>query len=163
MNRLSVGMRNAKGLDHLMKLQQPLDKIYITQRFGERPEYYAKYGLKGHDGVDYRTRYVDSPLGRRYVQAAADATVEIVRADADGYGTHIRLRHDDQSMTIYAHLTKSYVSKGNKVKAGQRIGLTGNSGDSSAPHLHFEYRPTGWEKNTGNGFAGAVDPLPFLS
>lgn len=144
-----------------MKLLLPLDKIFITQHFGERPEYYKKYNLKGHNGVDFRTRFIDSPLGRVYVKASADAKVEIVRADANGYGTHIRLRHTDKSMTIYGHLTKSYVSKGQVVLAGQRIGLTGNSGDSSAPHLHWEFRPTGWEKNTKNGFAGAVDPLPF--
>lgn len=145
-----------------MKLSYPLEKIYITQRFGERPAYYAKYGLKGHNGVDFRTRFWDSPLGRTYVTASVDGAVEIVRADAAGYGTHIRLRHADGSMTIYGHLTRSYVSKGQSVKRGQRIGLSGNTGDSSAPHLHWEYRPTGWEKNTKNGYAGAVDPLKHL-
>lgn len=146
-----------------MKLLYPIDKIFITQRFGERPEYYAKYKLKGHNGVDFRTRFIDSPLGRRYVSASSDGVVEIVRADSGGYGTHIRLRHQDGSMTIYGHLTKSYVSKGDVVLAGQRIGLSGNTGDSSAPHLHFEYRPAGWTKNTSNGFAGAVDPMPLLT
>lgn len=66
-------------------------------------------------------------------------------------------------MTIYGHLAKSYVSKGERVLAGQRIGLTDNTGDSTGSHLHFEYRPAGWEKNTGNGYAGAVDPLPFMA
>ena len=145
-----------------MKLLHPLDKVVITQGFGLNPQIYKQFGLKGHDGLDYRTRFVDSPLGRRYVTAAADGVVEIVRADAAGYGTHIRLRHQDGSMTIYGHLTKSYVSKGDKVVAGQRIALSGNTGFSTAPHLHFEYRPAGWEKNTNNGYAGAVDPLPFI-
>lgn len=145
-----------------MKLIKPLDKWYITQHFGGNPKMYAKYGLKGHNGIDLRVKFIDSPLGRRYIVAAADGVVEIVRADAVGYGTHIRLRHADGSMTIYAHLTKSYVSKGQTVKGGERIGLTGNTGDSTAAHLHFEYRPAGWEKNTKNGYAGAVDPLPFF-
>lgn len=161
-------MNNCKTCDctcnsqkNIMKLSYPLDKIYITQKFGGNPQIYKQFGLKGHNGVDFRVRFVDSPLGRRYVTASADGVVEIVRADSGGYGTHIRLRHKDGSMTIYGHLTKSYVSKNDKVKNGQRIALTGNTGFSSGPHLHWEYRPAGWEKNTKNGYAGAVDPLPF--
>jgi murein DD-endopeptidase MepM/ murein hydrolase activator NlpD len=145
-----------------MKLAWPLDKVFITQGFGMNPSFYARWGLKGHDGIDLRTRFIDSPLGRRYVTASLDGVVEIVRADATGYGTHIRLRHSDGSMTIYGHLTKSYVSKGQKVTTRQRIGLSGNTGTSTAPHLHFEYRPAGWENNRGNGYAGAIDPLPFM-
>jgi len=140
----------------------PIDKIYITQKFGERPEVYKQFGLKGHNGVDFRTRFIDSPLGKRYVTAAAEGYVEEVRYDVNGYGIHIRLRHLDGSMTIYGHLTKPYVSRNDKIKAGQRIGLTGNTGFSSGAHLHFEYRPAGWENNKGNGYAGAVDPIPFL-
>lgn len=146
----------------MIYLYHPLDKIYITQRFGERPSYYAKYGLKGHNGVDLRTRFVDSPLGRRYVSAMAKGVVEVVRWDTKGYGVHVRVRHDDGSLSIYGHLTKPYVSKGDKVEAQQIIGLSGNSGDSSAPHLHAEFRPAGWENNSGNGFAGAVDHLPMV-
>ena len=127
------------------KLLYPLDKIYVTQKFGERPLYYRRYGLPGHNGVDFRTRFVDSPLGRRYVTACADGKIEVVRADAGGYGTHIRQRLSDGSLIIYGHLTKSYVSKGQSVKAGDRIALTGNTGDSSGPHLHLELRLPGWE------------------
>ena len=146
-----------------MKLLKPLDKWFITQSFGANPKIYAQFGLKGHNGIDLRTRFIDSPLARRYVTAAHEGIIEVVRADAGGYGTHIRLRGKDGCMTIYGHLTKSYVSKGDKIKAGQRIGLTGNTGFSSGPHLHFEYRPSGWEKNVNNGYSGAVDPIPFLN
>lgn len=146
-----------------MKLLTPIDKVYVTQRFGERPDFYRKYGMKGHNGIDFRSRFIDSPLGRRYVTAAAEGTVEVSRWDVAGYGVHVRLRHADGSMTIYGHLTKPYVSKGDRVAAGQRIGLTGSTGDSSGPHLHFEYRPAGWEKKAKNGYAGAVDPLPFMN
>lgn len=145
-----------------MKLFYPIDKIYITQKFGEKPNVYAKFGLNGHNGVDFRTRFFDSPLGRRYVTASAPGVVEIVRADAGGYGTHIRLRHSDGSMTIYGHLTKSYVSKNDCVMARQRIGLTGNTGFSSGPHLHWEYRDVGWESYRNSGWGGACDPIPFL-
>lgn len=140
----------------------PIDKVYITQGFGLNPKMYARYGWKGHNGIDFRVRFADSPLGHRYVVAVDGGIVETTRADAAGYGTHVRVRHKDGAMTIYAHLSKSYVSKGQKVGQGDRLGLSGNTGDSTGAHLHFEYRPKGWEKNTGNGYAGAADPISLF-
>ena len=141
------------------KLYQPIDKVYVTQKFGENPNIYKQFGLKGHNGIDYRTRFTDSPLGRRYVTAALEGIIEDVRYDIRGYGIHIRIRHSDGSMTIYSHLTKPYVQKGDRVSTRQRIGLTGNTGFSSGPHLHFEYRIVGMESN---GYAGAIDPTPYF-
>ena len=137
----------------------PIDKVFITQKFGLNPQMYAKYGWKGHNGIDFRTRFVDSPLGHRYIVAVLGGVVEVTRADAGGYGTHVRLRHPDGSMTIYGHLSKSLVSQKQVVKTGEKLGLSGNTGASTGPHLHFEYRPAGWEKNTKNGYGGTIDPL----
>lgn len=145
-----------------MKLKHPLDKVFITQLFGLNPQVYKQFGLKGHNGIDYRTKFIDSPLGKRYVTAAADGVIEEVRYDLKGYGIHIRQRLSDGSLLIYGHLTKPYVALKAKVKAGDRIGLTGNTGFSSGPHLHFEYRPAGWEKNGKNGYGGSIDPLPYF-
>jgi murein DD-endopeptidase MepM/ murein hydrolase activator NlpD len=143
-------------------LYYPLDKIYITQVFGVNERAYAKYGMKGHNGIDFRTRFIDSPLGRRYVSAADDGIVEEARWDKTGYGTHLRIRHKDGGLMIYGHNTKLYVAKGQHVKAQQIIALSGSTGDSSGPHVHFEYRPSGWENNSKNGFAGAIDPMPLF-
>lgn len=134
-------------------LYHPLDRVYITQEFGARPAVYKQFGLKGHNGVDYRTRFMDSPLGKRYVSSCADGVVKEVRWDVRGYGVHIRIEHED-GLSLYGHLTKPYVQKGDKVKAQQIIGLTGNTGFSSAPHLHFEWRPYPIKSN--NGYAGAM-------
>lgn len=144
----------------MSKLQWPLDKIFITQSFGANPATYRPFGLKGHDGIDLRTRFIDSPLGRRYVTAVADGVMEEIRHDIKGYGIHIRHRLDTGELVIYGHLTKPYVSPKQRVKAGQRIGLSGNTGFSSAPHLHLEIRPRDEPKN--NGYAGAVDPKPYF-
>lgn len=141
-----------------MALYHPLDTIYITQVFGVNERAYRKYGMKGHNGVDYRVRFFDSPLGRRYVSVAADGVVEDARWDRTGYGVHLRVRHPDGSLTIYGHNTKLYVAKGQHVKAQQIIALSGNTGDSTGPHVHFEYRPAHMDPK--NGYAGAVDPLP---
>ena len=140
-----------------MKLLWPLDKVFITQKFGANPLVYKKFGLNGHDGLDMRTRFFDSPLGKRYVTAVADGVIEEVRYDVKGYGIHIRQRLSNGDLFIYGHLTKPYVGPKTSVKAGQRIGLTGNSGFSSAPHLHVELRPKNEPKD--NGYYGAVDPL----
>lgn len=141
-------------------LFHPLDKVYITQKFGGNASWYKPMGLKGHNGIDYRVKFFDSPLGRRYVSSAMDGVVETVRWDLRGYGVHVRIRHDDGSLTIYGHLTKPYVQKGDKVSAQQIIGLSGNTGFSSGAHLHFEYRPAGGDAK--NGFAGAIDPTPLM-
>lgn len=141
-------------------LYHPLDVVHITQKFGARPDVYKQFGLKGHNGIDYRTRFWDSPLGRRYVSACSGGTVKEVRWDARGYGVHIRIEHPDGSLSIYGHLTKPYVQKGDTVRAQQIIGLTGNTGFSSGAHLHFEYRPAPIKSR--NGFAGAVDTTPMM-
>lgn len=141
-------------------LAWPLDKIYITQAFGADPRTYARFGLRGHDGIDLRTRFIDSPLGRRQVMAAAEGWCEPRNEGKQGYGLHVRIHHPDGSMTLYGHLSKLSVAYGTCVSAGSILGLSGSSGFASGPHLHFEYRPA--HANANNGYAGAVDPLPFL-
>ena len=138
----------------------PLDKVTITQHFGENPDVYKKFGLKGHDGIDLKTRYIDSPLAHRPVRAAHDGVVQQVRHDKDGYGTHIRLFQEGLGLTIYGHLSSVIVNPGQAIKQGQIIGVTGNTGFSSGPHLHFEFRPD--PLKSGNGYAGAADPVAYL-
>lgn len=150
-----------------MFMEWPIDRVYITQYFGERPSVYKQFGMAGHNGVDFRTRFLTppdpTPLGRRYIYAALGGEVMQVRNEGNrGYGLFVRLQHGKKAQTIYAHLTRSYVKVGDKVYAGQKIGLSGNSGFSSGPHLHFGYRPEDWEKRYNNGFKGYVDPLPYL-
>lgn len=145
-----------------MKMIYPIDKVYITQYFGERPAVYAQFGMAGHNGVDFRTRFTDSPMGRRYTVAVLPGKVTEEGYQPTGYGHFVRLEHEGGTQTIYGHHTKNYVKVGDVVEQGQRIGLTGNTGFSSGPHLHFGYRPLGWKKNYNNGFKGYVDPLPFL-
>lgn len=144
----------------MISLYWPLDKVFVTQGFGLNPNVYRKFGLAGHGGIDLRTRFIDSPLAHRYVTAAQTGEIEDVRWDINGYGVHVRQRLPDGSLLIYAHLTKPYVQKGQVVNARYRIGLTGNTGFSSGPHLHFEFRAAPIDAN--NGFAGAVNPLPFM-
>ena len=139
----------------------PLSKIYITQRFGENPQLYKRYGLKGHNGIDFRTRFIDTPLGRRYIYSVAYGVVEkVVIKKHGGYGTYIVIKHFDNGQTIYGHQYCVKVKVGDNVKPGQIIGISDNTGHSTGPHLHFGYRPA--NADYLNGYKGYVDPLPFL-
>lgn len=122
----------------LTKLYYPCDpKWPITQLFGLRPNTYTI--SRGHNGVDWGI-----PVGNP-IYCAWDGTVEVARADTNGYGRHVRIRHS-HGLTIYGHLSRIDVKVGDKVKAKQIVGLSGGatsdpySGFSSGPHLHFEYR-----------------------
>ncbi len=87
-----------------------------------------------HHGVDLKL-YVGEP-----VRAAFDGRVRVKRYNARGYGYYYIIRHTNGLETIYGHLSKHIAKQGQIVKAGDIIGLGGNTGRSSGPHLHFEAR-----------------------
>src|SRR5882762_1124710 len=135
-------------------LRYPLDIIKITQNFGERPQVYAP--LLGHNGIDFRTMWEDSPEGNRPVYAAASGMVETGDDGKQSYGKFVKLHHADGSQTIYGHLNELCVEKNHSVFIGQKIGITGDTGFTDAPHLHFGYRPPNFNPN--NGYGGYVNP-----
>lgn len=106
-----------------------------------------------HSGQDFAV-----PVGTP-VHAAATGTV--VKAgpygggDGPAYGNAIVIKHANGTYSQYAHLSKIKVNIGQKVSAGQQIALSGNTGNSSGPHLHFEIRTT-------PNYGSAVNPVAFL-
>lgn len=146
----------------------PLTKTYITQRFGLNHAMYAVYGMKGHNGIDFRTKFEDTPLGHRHVRPmASGVVVEVGDEGGAGYGRFVRINHPDGSQTIYGHLLKAYVKVGQQVTRmdavnGTIIGMTDNTGKSTGSHLHVGYRPPNWAKVYGNGFKGYVDFYSML-
>jgi len=144
-----------------MKLIYPLksnDKK-ITQKFGANPEFYRKYKiggvpLRGHEGIDLRAR-VGTP-----VLAVADGFAqEVIDQGKIGYGKYIKLIHDFGE-TIYAHLSEFKIRQGTEVKKGKVIALSGNTGNSTGPHLHFGLRINPY--NRRDGWGGYTDPEPYL-
>lgn len=131
----------------------------LTQGFGERPSFYAQYKidgvpLKGHEGTDYAT-----PVGSE-IQAVDEGKVaEVGDQGKKGYGKWIKVIHE-WGETVYAHLEEQWVKVGDQVKQGQRIGLTGATGNVSGPHLHFGLRP--YPADRRDGWGGYRDPAPFL-
>ncbi len=87
-----------------------------------------------HNGVDLKL-YTGEP-----VRAAFDGKVRIKRYNRRGYGYYYVIRHPNGLETIYGHLSKQIAKQGQIVKAGDIIGLGGNTGRSTGPHLHFEAR-----------------------
>lgn len=137
-------------------MRHPLSKVFITQKFGERPDVYRQFGMNGHNGLDYRVKFSDTPKGRRYVYPVMEGVVTEVKYSPNGYGHYVRLRHRGTEQTIYGHNTKIYVKVGQKVTENTTIALTGNTGFSSGAHLHLGWRPDKFNYN--NGFKGYEDP-----
>jgi len=104
----------------------------VTSRFGYRP----RFG-RMHKGVDLKVYTGDT------IYAAFDGKVRIKKYEGKGYGYYLVLRHENGLETIYGHLSKQLVNINQVVKAGQPIGLGGNTGRSFGSHLHFETRIMG--------------------
>jgi murein DD-endopeptidase MepM/ murein hydrolase activator NlpD len=118
-------------------LQWPLANVYITQRFGTTSfSQSGAYNGRGHNGVDFR-----AAVGTRVNAAGTGTVTEVGNTDAYAgcysYGRWILINHNNGISTLYAHLSKTSVSAGDIVVAGQRIGYSGNTGYSTGPHLHF--------------------------
>ena len=107
----------------------PLKKTYVTSNYG-----YRKTFRRNHYGIDLKAQVGDT------VYAAFDGKIRLARFDKKGYGNYIVVRHAAGVETLYGHLSKLLVNRNEYVKAGEPIGLSGNTGRSTGPHLHFEIR-----------------------
>lgn len=118
---------------------KPLDQGRITSNYGWRWHPILRRRAM-HKGVDYGApRHTP-------IRAAADGVVES-RRWASGYGRLIVIRHDDRLSTAYAHMQAFKVREGQRVRRGQIIGTVGSSGWSTGPHLHFEIRVNGQQRD----------------
>ena len=91
---------------------------------------------RAHLGVDYA-----APTGTP-VRSVGDGVVEFAGRQ-NGFGNVVKIRHQGQTSTVYAHLSKILVRVGQSVAQGQNVGQVGTTGMSTGPHLHFEYRVNG--------------------
>jgi murein DD-endopeptidase MepM/ murein hydrolase activator NlpD len=137
----------------------PTDYAYVTQEFGGNPDFYSKFNLPGHEGLDIR-----APENAN-IYACADGTV--IRAernpDEHPYGKHVRIRHANNYKTIYGHLNEVLVDVGDAVEAGQLIGLADNTGNSFGDHLHLTLKLEGATSAGLTSFPfDILDPTPFL-
>jgi len=120
-------------------LRAPLEFSRVSSGFGMR-RHPIHSGWKAHKGIDYA-----APIGTR-VRAAGDGVVEFAGVK-NGYGNVVILRHNGQYSTVYAHLSRIGVRRGARVAQNDTIGLVGQTGWATGPHLHYEFRIAGQARN----------------
>lgn len=141
-----LALRKQEMLASIPSIQPiPNEKTMLSSGFGERLHPILKI-LKMHEGLDFT-----SPVGTE-VHASGDGRVKVAEYSNSGYGIHVVIDHGFGYETLYGHLSRLKVYAGQRVKRGELIGLSGNTGLSSGPHLHYEVHKSGT----------AVDPANYL-
>lgn len=114
----------------------PVKHRVVNSHFG-----YRKSFGRMHCGVDLKANIGDT------IYAAFNGKVRITKFDRNGYGFYVVVRHDNGMETVYGHLSRFLVKQNQHVRSGQPIALSGNTGRSTGPHLHFETRFMGMAIN----------------
>lgn len=110
----------------------PTPSRVITSRYGYRASF-----RRQHKGLDIKVYIGDT------IRAAFDGKVRVVAYEGRGYGKYVVIRHPNGLETVYGHLSKQLVRENDIIKAGEPLGLGGNTGRSTGSHLHFETRLLG--------------------
>ncbi|HUR21024.1 MAG TPA: peptidoglycan DD-metalloendopeptidase family protein [Vicinamibacterales bacterium] len=132
-------------------MRSPLEFSRVSSGFGMRM--HPIHGAwRAHKGIDYA-----APTGTR-VRAVGDGIVEHA-GPKGGYGNVVILRHHGQYATVYAHLSRVAVRRGGRVAQNDTIGLVGQSGWATGPHLHYEFRIAGEARNPFSIAMPAAQPL----
>ena len=123
----------------------PLNRITVTSPYGTR--IHPIFGTaKMHNGIDLKANYED-------VHAVLDGIITESGWDSKGGGNYIKIKHFNRFETSYLHLSEIYYKGGEKVRAGFIIGNSGNTGNSTGPHLHFAVKE----------FGQSINPYHFLN
>jgi len=110
---------------------------------------------KMHAGMDFSAK-----TGTE-IYATGDGVISKVRRSKRGYGNHVKINHGFGYETLYAHMSKYIVRKGQKVKRGEIIGYVGNTGTSVAPHLHYEVHKNKRKINPVNFYYNDLNPEEY--
>lgn len=129
---------------------QPTATAVVTSGYGPRKPVKTSKGTSSafHNGTDYR-----APTGTN-VRAVGDGTVSVV-AEHNLRGLYVVIAHDDGTSTLYQHLSRQLVKRGDVVKGGHVIGKAGRTGNVTGAHLHLE----AYDTKSGT----RTDPVPYLA
>ena len=130
------------------------DLTRIASGFGYRSDPFTK-ARKMHFGMDFTAKR-GTP-----VYATGNGVVKRADSRSSGFGKHIRIDHGFGYISLYAHLSKYNVRRGQKVKRGDIIGYVGNTGRSAGPHLHYEIIKDNKKINPLNFYYGNLSPEEF--
>ena len=140
-------VKDTEKMKHIPSIR-PVPGGYLNSRFG-----YRKDPIDGvnrfHKGLDF------SVFTGTLIYAPADGVIQSARYSGNR-GKHIKINHEFGYNTLFLHLSKINVKRGQKVKRGDLIGQTGNSGRSTAPHLHYEVHYNGVAQNPMDYFFSGV-------
>ena len=138
-------------------LASPLEFTRMSSGYGIRVHPITN-DKRAHKGIDYA-----APTGTP-IRTVGDGVVEFASTQR-GYGNVIEIKHRDGKSTLFAHLSRIDVSKGQKVEQGDIIGAVGSTGFSTGPHLHFEFRVDGEHRDplTLVAEGGGAAPLTAAS
>jgi murein DD-endopeptidase MepM/ murein hydrolase activator NlpD len=139
--------QNKVRFAHLPAIK-PMDGVYYYHDFGMR-FHPILHIFRRHDGIDI-INDLDTP-----VYATADGVVELAGRQG-GYGLALEINHGYSLKTLYGHLSKILVREGQRVKRGDLVARSGNTGLSSGPHLHYEVRINGVAQNPSDYFIDDV-------
>ena len=131
-----------KRLTEILPLGIPVEKKRITSNYGTRPDPFT-HKEKQHKGIDFAGK-----IGTELYAVAPGRVIS--SGDRFNYGTTVEIDHGLGFTTLYAHLSKPMVSRGDWVRPGTVVGLAGSSGRSTGPHLHYEIRYKGTPFNPVN-------------
>jgi murein DD-endopeptidase MepM/ murein hydrolase activator NlpD len=130
------------------------DLTRMASGYGYRSDPFTK-ARKFHKGMDFT-----APRGTP-IYATGNGVVKRADSRSSGYGRHVRIDHGFGYVSLYAHLYKYAVKKGQKVKRGDLIGFVGSTGRSQAPHLHYEIFKDKKNLNPINFYYGDLSPEEF--
>ncbi len=162
----------SKSLDEIVKLAKEKEQLlaaipaiqpiknenlkHMASGYGYRNDPFTKI-RKFHSGMDFSAK-TGTP-----VFSTGDGIIERADNSLSGYGNCIVIKHGFGYETLYAHLSKYKVKRGQKVKRGDIIGFVGSTGRSEAPHLHYEVHKNGQVVNPLNYYYGDISAAEFAA
>jgi len=160
----------SKSLDEVYKLAREKEKMLasipaimpisnkdltrFSSGFGMRYHPILKI-MRPHNGMDFT-----APIGSE-IYSTGDGVIEKVDYNRGGFGKYVVVNHGYGYKTIYAHMSKQKVRRGQKVKRGDVLGLIGNTGLSSGPHLHYEVVKDGRKVNPASFYSNDLSPEEY--
>ncbi len=146
----------------------PIQPFQITQIFGVNASSYTQFGLKGHNGWDVRTIYVDSPNGHRPILAPQDAVkYKQGNEGAVGYGLYFEvITRTPKGIWKHTFAHCKSIEPFAEKKEGQTMAISDNTGNSTASHLHWTVKrlnPDMTVRDYNNGFFGAINPQEYIN
>ena len=131
----------------------PVEGVTVNSNYGWRTDPFT--GEKSlHKGVDFACIGQVTPIHAAQAGKVIYSQYQVNSDGTEGYGNLVMIRHSDQLITAYAHMSSLHVDVGDTVEQGEKVGVCGTTGNSTGPHLHFETKKKLW--------SGHMNPMKVL-